>query len=246
MLGPLTDDELAAMPAKAKKDPETVALYQEKPFLEAYAAHTDRRVERTGYKAAIGADEFNWNTHGDLQWAFLKTMGLRPEHKLLEIGCGTGRLARKVVPYLGYGCYTGLDISSGALEAARRLASIEGWDGNAPRFVQGSLPTGSGPFDFVWAFSVFIHLPQVVMEGVMRTVALTMHPASRFCWSYVPEAQTYRSGVKQFRHALEDYKHAAEQAGLTFDDVPNWMEQAGFTASRATGHQRVALSVLKL
>jgi SAM-dependent methyltransferase len=240
--GPITDTELATMPAKTKKDPVTVDLYRKHDFIDAYALHTARRIELTGYRAAVGAGE-NWDQHGDLQRDFLLSQGLKPEHWLLDIGCGTGRLARKIVPHLEPGHYFGLDIAEAAVIAARELAIEEGWSDRQPTFWVGEIPAGL-QMDLLWSFSVFIHLPQGLMESVMRRAAAVMHAGSRFFWAYVPEPRTWRSGVKQFRHTLADYQRAAVQAGLTFENVPNWIEQAGYTPARWTGSQRVALSRL--
>lgn len=241
----LTEKELAEMPAKTKKDPQTVALYLEHDFLEAYALHTARRIELTGYQSAVGAGD-NWDEHGNLQRDFLISQGLKPEHRLLDVGCGTGRLARKVAPYLDSGNYHGVDIATSALDAAQAVAVSEGWVEKSPTFYEKEIPNPewSAPFDFVWSFSVFIHLPQAIMEDVMRRTAAVMHRKSRFFWAYVPEPKTYRSGVKQFRHTIEDYQKAAKQAGLTFEDVPGWIEKAGYVQARWTGNQRIALSRL--
>ncbi len=241
----LTEADLAAMPAKTKKDPETVALYLEYDFVEAYARHTARRIETTGYRAAVGSGD-NWDAHGELQRDFLVSHGLKPSHRLLDIGCGTGRLARKVVPHLDRGRYFGVDISAAAILAACELSLTEGWGELRPTFWVGEIPDAevAGQFDFLWAFSVFIHLPQMLMESVMRRAAAVMGSGSRFFWAYVPEPKAWRSGVKQFRHTLTDYRQAASQAGLTFDEVPDWIEKAGYTPARWTGGQRIAVSRL--
>ena len=233
------------MPAKTKKDPVTVDLYRDHDFLEAYALHTKRRIELTGYQAAVGAGD-NWDAHGELQRDFLLSQGLKPRHRLLDIGCGTGRLARKVVPYLSPSKYHGVDIAEAAIVAALDLALTEGWNKLEPTFWIGEIPDreAAGVFDYLWSFSVFIHLPQDIMEAVMRRAAAVMAPRSRFFWAYVPEAKSWRSGVKQFRHTLADYQRAAAQAGLTFDEVPEWIQKAGHTPARWTGSQRVAVSRL--
>lgn len=242
MLGKLTDAELAAMPAKTKMDPITVALYQEHEFLTAYALHTDRRIEITGYKSAVGADEHNWDSHGELQRAFLIDRGLLPHHRLLEVGCGTGRLARKITPYLEVGNYHGIDISNGALEAAAELSGVEGWAARLPAYSLGAVPDGTPAFDFAWAFSVFIHLPREVIQQVMANVASVLAPAGVFYWSYVPEQRNWRSGVKQFRATRDVYMACARAAGLTFEEVPNWISVAGYTPGRWSGGQLVACS----
>lgn len=241
----LTPAQLAAMPAKTKKDPETVALYLEHDFLEAYALHTARRIRMTGYRAAVGAGD-NWDQHGQLQRDFLVSQGLQPSHRLLDIGCGTGRLARQVVPYLGPARYHGVDIADEALRSAVEVAAEEGWLQRAPTFHLGEIPGPDqvGQFDFLWSFSVFIHLPREIMESVMRRAAAVMHADSRLYWAYVPEPRAWRSGVKQFRHTLEDYQGAARAAGLTFKEVPGWIERAGHRPGRWSGSQRVACSRL--
>jgi cyclopropane fatty-acyl-phospholipid synthase-like methyltransferase len=228
------------MPAKTKKDPVTVQLYLDYDFLEAYARHTDRRIALTGYKAAVGADEENWDSHGELQLAFLKSQGLRPEHRLLELGCGTGRLARKAVRYLDVGQYTGVDISHGAIERAVQLSLEEGWRARNPWFVCGEIPTDVGPFDVVWSFSVMIHVPQDVMAALLERAARVMHEDSILLFSYVDDAKRERTGVKQFRKTLDDHKQAAAAAGLSFNEIKDWIRVAGFKETRATGHQRVA------
>lgn len=231
------------MPAKTKKHPEVIALYREHDFLTAYALHTDQRIRTTGYQAAVGAGD-NWDEHGRLQRDFLvRVAGLRPEHRLLEFGCGTGRLARQVVPYLEPDHYLGVDISEGAIAAARELAEKEGWAARAPSFALGAVPAVLTPqFHCAWAYSVFIHLPPDAIVAVMRQVAAFMVPAGRFYWSYVPEQKNWRSGVKQFRATLEVYRKCAKSAGLTFEDVPNWISKAGHKPARWTGSQRVAVS----
>ena len=235
----LTDAELAAMPPKSVRYEEEVKLYREHDFLTAYALHTDKRIAETGYKAAIGGGE-NWEEHGDLQRDFLIARGLKPEHRLLDIGCGTGRLARKIVPYLVEGGYFGLDISHEALRAATQLSYDEGWFDRSPRFFQGTLPSYAEPFHFAWAFSVFIHLPLEDVRGVMDRVARCLRLTGQFLFSYVPEDRSWRSGLKQFRHTINDYKSATGGAGLTFEDVPDWVMNTIGSHPKWAGNQRIA------
>lgn len=225
----LTQAELDAMPEKTKKHPAVVQLYMQHDFLTAYAKHTDLRVRELGYKGAIGAVD-DWERHGVLQFEFLKAQGLQPQHYMLEIGCGTGRLARKVVPYLGQANYRGCDISEGALIAAQELAAEEGWRCKLPQFSR-SMSDAWLSVDFVWAFSVFIHVPRAVMVYLMRSAAQLMKPDARFLFSYVPEQVDERTGLKQFRHTERTYMDCAERAGLTFERVLSW-----------PGEQRMALS----
>lgn len=235
----MTQEELDAMPAKTKKFPEVVQMYLENDYLDAYAMHTDQRILQTGAKLAVGSGD-NWDSHGDLQFAFLKKSGLLPSHRLLEVGCGTGRLARKVVPYLERGHYTGVDISNRVLDALYDLAVKEGWIVNEPMVVLGDVPEHGEKVDFVWAFSVFIHLPYDICVDVARRVRRRLALGGQFLFSYVPEEKSWRSGVKQFRHTLEEYRNVCVTSGLTFDDVPDWISWSGYEPGRWSGGQRVA------
>ena len=60
---------------------------------------------------------------------------VRPDDRVLDIGCGVGRWADEIVPQLDGGLYTGLDFSERMLDEAR-----ERFEGNpSVRFIQGDL-----------------------------------------------------------------------------------------------------------
>ncbi len=217
-LGPVTDEELALISPKSKKDPAIIKLYQEHDFMIAYARHTDYRVRHDGYRAAID-DAANWERHGKLQAKFLQARGLRPSSTLLEVGCGTGRLARKIVPYLDAGNYYGVDISAAAIAAAHDIAHEEGWETRGA-VMRTSWPSlGSRTFDFLWAYSVGIHLPIDELRVVLRNAARCMHASSQFYFSYKAQPENERTGLKQFRKTKEAYETAAASAGLKFKAV---------------------------
>lgn len=228
-LGKVTPAELAELPEKTKKHPEVVKLFMEHDFMEAYAKHTDMRVADNP-RGAVG-NHLEWEEHGAIQGGFLIAEGLMPDHSLLEIGCGTGRLARQIVPYLDPGCYWGVDISRDALAFARQLAVEEGWSGKAPTF---SEQWPNFQFDYLWAFSVLIHLPLEEVARVFSMARQRMSETSKFYFSYVPEKVTKRTGFKQFRCTMGDYRAAIESAGLRFQKVKTWPAQ-----------QRVGLATLK-
>lgn len=220
----LTQAEIDSFPEKGKRDPAVLKLYRENDFLDAYASHTDSRVGINGYRGAVGSVD-DWERHGDIQSRFLIDKGLEPWHRLLDIGCGTGRLARKIAPFLRNGHYMGCDISVKALDYAMKLAQEEGWASQGPQFVVGmdeERIEASPPFDFLWAFSVFVHLPCSLMADVMRVAANLMHERSKFYFSYVPEKVETRSGPKSFRHTLDCYQSCAESAELQMWKDESW------------------------
>lgn len=212
----LTEAELAALPEKARRQPEIVGLYRQHDFMTAYALHTDARV-REDYRTAIGAAG-DWDKYGDLSLDMLKRHGMQPSDHLLDFGCGTGRLARKAVRYLQTGQYVGVDISSSALRQAKALAIAEGWVIESPLFW---LPQEArGLFDFAWAFSVGIHLPPIELRRMFEYVRARLAPGGVFLCSYVPEERDERTGLKQFRCTLDTFLSCAREAGFSkFADV---------------------------
>jgi SAM-dependent methyltransferase len=187
-------------------------LYEKKPFLEAYAQHTDLRVADNP-KGAIGRED-EWETHASKQLAFLIGEGLRRDTWLLDIGCGVGRFARKVVPYLDEGCYTGVDISAAALEHAKMLSEQEGWDIKRPRWL---LRLGDEvQYGMAWAHSVFTHLPPQHIEEVIRNVAQRLPPGAKFLFTYKASKglTPVRTGLKQFATPASFFATVAARHGF--------------------------------
>jgi SAM-dependent methyltransferase len=227
----ITDQELAHFNSKSLKFPDVIDLYRQHDFLTAYALHTDWRVRHNGYRAAVGnADD--WERHGQVQFQFLKSQGLKPEHRLTEIGCGTGRLARKVVPYLQNGHYLGVDLSPLAIAAVKQLSEEEGWIAQRPLFMVSSVPPAHPAADYLWCFSVSVHLPVEEWRAVVLCAAAAMHDDSQFLFSYVPEKQEDRTGLKSFRHTLDTYRNACLDVGLTFEEVKTWMAEQHIARAR--------------
>src|SRR5262245_52171544 len=62
-----------------------------------------------------------WQATARFQLAFLRRMGLRPSHRVLDIGCGPLRGGLPLIRYLDRGRYTGIEVRGEALaEAAER------------------------------------------------------------------------------------------------------------------------------
>ncbi|MGB3146929.1 MAG: class I SAM-dependent methyltransferase [Paracoccaceae bacterium] len=103
-----------------------------------------------------------WDETGRLQLQLLQKAGLRPEHQLLDIGCGSLRLGCKAVPYLAPGHYWGTD-QSGELMHHGLAAELPGSDRlSAAQLVEDAefaFPGIPPTIQFAIAFAVFTHLP---------------------------------------------------------------------------------------
>src|SRR5687768_3992335 len=66
----------------------------------------------------IGQGDFD--LIGRTELGVLLMEGLKPEHTLVDLGCGVGRLAVHVIPNLVGGSYVGIDISQTMLTRAKK------------------------------------------------------------------------------------------------------------------------------
>lgn len=135
-----------------------------------------------GHRAAIGG---MWDEIGQLQYDFLLAEGLKPAHRLIDIGCGSFRAGVKLAPYLQPEHYFGIDISPDILKAGYQQEIVAaGLKKRFPRSnwrEEASFDIGGFGvmFDFGIAQSVFTHLPPPYLERCLATVAPAFHPGGR-------------------------------------------------------------------
>ncbi len=127
---------------------------------------------------------------------FIRLGGLRPEHRVLDIGCGIGRMAVPLTQYLdvGKGRYSGLDPVEGGIAWCRRVVTpvypnftfqrldIAHKLYNPQGKISGEalkLPYPERQFDFVIMTSVVTHLPPDEVLVYLREVARMLKPGGR-------------------------------------------------------------------
>lgn len=114
-------------------------------------------------------EEYDRLSHVKLQ--LLIDLGLTPESKILDVGCGTGLLAASLCDFLGeQGRYTGADISPEAIAFCRSRFSRPNFSFHVSEMTR--LPALAERFDFIVFYSVFTHT-------YPRETALLLHAASR-------------------------------------------------------------------
>ena len=118
-----------------------------------------------------------WDEMGRLQFDFMRTQGLRPEHRFLDLGCGALRGGVHFARYLTPGHYYGLDNNQSLLDAGFEIELANaGVQDRVPRgnlfcSADFTLPVADGFFDFAIAQSVFSHLSFNSIRRCLETVA---------------------------------------------------------------------------
>jgi SAM-dependent methyltransferase len=199
---------------------EVRELYRTRDFLDAYSAHTDMRVEDDP-KQAVGG---RWEEIGALQYEFVRSRGLLPEHKLLDIGCGTLRGGRHFIRYLNEGNYFGIDISPKAIEAAHRLVETEGLATKDPTLVLSrnkDLKFGEFEgerFDYLLAQSVFTHLKPEHIRECFEHIERVMAPGASFYFTFKKADRFEQRAIKGFSYPFGFFQRLAADTDLEIED----------------------------
>ncbi len=111
---------------------------------------------------------------------YIRLLGVAPGERVLEVGCGSGAVARELAQRIGPGGHVvGLDASAALLEVARKLANdadlcslIEFRTGDCR-----ALPFPDASFDAVLAVTTLSHVPNV--ERAIPELVRVIRPGGR-------------------------------------------------------------------
>jgi len=160
----------------------------------------------------------------------LKQVDLRPGHRVLDIGCGTGTLVtliKRVNPDVSV---VGLDPDPKALTRAKRKAAQAGV---AIQFDQGfsdELPYAEASFDRVFSSFMLHHISADQREGTLHEVWRVLRPGSSVHLLDFDSSEGHPQGVLArwlyARHRLKDNSESR---------ILQLMKVAGFVNSKKVG-----------
>jgi len=163
-----------------------------------------------------------WEEIGKLQLGFLVSQGLRPTHKLLDIGCGTLRGGRHFIRYLNAGNYTGMDLSFKAIEYGKSLVREEGLSEKQPRLLVSRnlrFKEFSGEtFDYLLAQSVFTHLMPEHIEECFQHIGTIVDSGFKLFFTFYEASAVVQAGLKDFKYPLSFFESLAGKYGFNLAD----------------------------
>jgi SAM-dependent methyltransferase len=179
-------------------------------------------------EAAVGSRTHeSWLALGQLQFDYLLGHGLKPQMRMLEIGCGNLRAGRLLAGYLDAGNYYGLDISPEILLAAQQVVARYGLAAKLPHLALVAdlrldfLPDGY--FDVVHAHSVFSHSPLPVIEECLAHVGRVMVPGGFFDFTFDrTEGAEHQVLREDFYYRTETLTAVARRHGLAAAFMADW------------------------
>lgn len=181
-----------------------------------------------------------WDEMGKLQLDFLVTQGLKPEHKFLDVGCGSLRAGVHLVDYLEPANYYGIDISKEVIRA--------GYDNELTDEQRARLPVTNlrvtdrfdgdfgVPIDMAIAQSVFTHVSLNYIRLCLYRVAKVMAPGGKFYATFNERPKAFPiDGTKGKRYTernvfwqyREDLRWAGSFAPWEFSYIGDWGHTRG-------------------
>jgi ubiquinone/menaquinone biosynthesis C-methylase UbiE len=108
--------------------------------------------------------------------------GVQPHDYIIDVGCGSGRLAKPLAEYLA-GNYLGIDVVPELLDYARTIVGRPDW-----RFQLASgltIPEQDAKANFVCFFSVFTHLLHEESFVYLREAKRVLKPGGKIVLSFL-------------------------------------------------------------
>lgn len=176
------------------------------------------------YRAHIGHLEF-YDVLTAIQFNLLTALGLRESHDMLDIGCGSLRAGRLLIPYLQAGRYHGIEplpwlVQEGIdKEIGADMVALK-----RPVFLHDenfTLSAFGKTFDFMIAQSIFSHTSQAQIRRCMAEAKKALKPGGLFAATYFEAPFNYEGDnwVAKATYTRERMRELVEAQGLAFTPI---------------------------
>jgi SAM-dependent methyltransferase len=165
---------------------------------------------------------------------FQNLCGLEPQHRVLDVGCGIGRMAVPLTKYLTSGSYEGLDIVPSGIGWCQRnitpkfprfkfqIADIYNKQYNPRGSYRSSeyrFPFSDAEFDLVFLTSVFTHMLPLDLENYIREISRVLRPQGKCLFTFFLLNEEARRGLESGTTALK-FEYALDGCWTTDPRTP--------------------------
>jgi len=181
------------------------------------------------YRAYVGPPQ-DYDLIAAMTFNLLTTLGLRQHHSLLDVGCGSLRIGRLLIPYLNRGKYFGIEPAEWLVaEGIRQELGETVVQTKRPTFFFSDSPEtvvhAKVSFDFALAQSIFSHCGLDLIRGWLSAVSRSLADDGGLVATFLPsDEDSPRSGwvypdCVSYRPAT--LERAAADANLRFE-ILDW------------------------
>lgn len=147
------------------------------------------KKEKHDYKGFIG-DPKKYDEIGQIIYNMLIEQGLKKHHNILDIGCGSLRVGKLLIPWLYKKRYYGIEPNYWLVkEAIEKELTIDIYEKKSPFFSVEKNFDFSGieeTFDFILANSIFIHAAKYQIEKCIDECSMILKDGGIFIFNFIP------------------------------------------------------------
>ena len=211
------------------------AANPEGTFADFYAADAEAKIRKGKSHATLGVrswadgkrgpvewDQSTFARRGRENWQQIVELGLKPDMRCVDYGCGSLRLGQHAIRYLDPGNYWGIDISDAFYSEGLKLLPADLVAEKKPKLgliadpLLGEIRAWSP--DFIFANAVLQHVPPEELGLFFRRLGAMMAPQSRayiifvagigakrikgMSWAYSPEVLEREAEIQLSGFAL--------------------------------------------
>lgn len=159
-------------------------------------------------------------------------LDLKPTDRILELGCGVGRIGRELAPHVAH--WEGCDISSNMIDVARERLSAFPNIGFTELHRSSLEPLPGDSFDKAYCVAVFIHMDKEDFFLYLQELARVLKPGGLLyfdVWNMASPVGWRRYSLEIAQHALADHSQRKDVARNQFsspEEVSIFLHHAGF------------------
>lgn len=177
------------------------------------------------YRAYIGHSK-NYDLIAAMTFNLLTTLGLRQGHEVVDVGCGSLRIGRLLIPYLNVGNYVGIEPHRWLVEEGiKREVGADLVRIKKPRFYFSDSPQAladaAHPLDFAVAQSIFSHCGTDLIRGWLLGLSSALAPGGVFLATFLPGEEDYAGEGWVYPECVHytpgTMRGLASEAGFTFE-----------------------------
>ncbi|HCG6647463.1 TPA: methyltransferase [Vibrio parahaemolyticus] len=179
------------------------------------------------YRAYIGPP-MQYDFMGATQFRLLCTLGLRSEHKVLDLGCGSLRAGRFLISYLEPDNYHGIEPNEWLIKDAIKEQIGDGMVAiKRPRFNHNSsfnTAVFDTSFDFIIAQSIFSHTGLDLLSHALANIQLSLNENGLALVTFIKGSEDFKGkgwiypGCVSF--SPKTIKESALKSGLYSKELP--------------------------
>ena|GEM_PF-389294 len=181
------------------------------------------------YRAYVGPPE-DYDLIAAMTFNLLTTLGLRQHHSLLDIGCGSLRIGRLLIPYLNRGKYFGVEPNEWLVkEGIKRELGEALLQIKHPTFFFSDSPEtiaqAKVSFDFALAQSIFSHCGLDLIQNWLSAISHSLAEDGALVATFLPGEQDSSTRGWVYPECVNyrppTMRQAAAEAGLRFE-ILDW------------------------